>query len=110
MDLLYRLFYTAFSMAVVTAFMMPVILVLRVLLLKAPRKYIVYIWLLYFFRGICPVSLSSPFCISSKWNRKFHMLLSQLGLVEDGSSGKLRDGGGVFLNKAIPVEIKWPVQ
>ena len=99
MDLLYRLFYTAFSMAVVTAFMMPVILVLRVLLLKAPRKYIVYIWLLYFFRGICPVSLSSPFCISSKWNRKFHMLLSQLGLVEDGSSGIMKGWKSVFINE-----------
>lgn len=99
MDLLYRLFYTAFSMAVVTAFMMPVILVFRLLLLKAPRKYIVYIWLLYFSRGICPVSLSSPFCISSKWNREFHMLLPRLGLVIDDNSGIMKGWRSVFVNE-----------
>ena len=57
MDLLYRLFYTAFSMGIITAVMMPVILLLRLLLSKAPKKFIVFLWFLYFLKGICPISL-----------------------------------------------------
>ena len=54
MDLLYRLFYTIFSMSVIIAVIVPVVLVLRLLLAKAPKICIVYLWLLVFFRGICP--------------------------------------------------------
>lgn len=97
MDLLYRLFYTAFSMGIITSVMMPVILLLRFLLSKAPRKYTVYIWLLYFLRGICPVSLSSPLCLSSQWNRKFHMLLTQLGLEIKNNTGIMNGWRSVFI-------------
>lgn len=98
MDLLYRLFYTAFSMGIVTIVIMPVILLLRLLLSKAPKKYAVFLWLLYFLRGICPVSLSSPLCLSSKWNRQFHMLLGQLGLEIKDNSGIMKGWRSVFIN------------
>lgn len=98
MDLLYRLFYTAFSMAIITIVMIPVILILRLMLSKAPRKYIVFLWILYFLRGICPVSLSSPLCLVSKWNREFHMALAQLGLEIKDNSGIMKGWRSVFIN------------
>ena len=98
MDLLYRLFYTAFSMGIITTVMMPVILLLRLMLSKAPKKYIVFLWILYFLRGICPVSLSSPLCLVSKWNREFHMALAQLGLEIKDNSGIMKGWRSVFIN------------
>lgn len=98
MDLLYRLFYTAFSMGIIISVMIPVILLLRLLLSKAPRKYIVFLWLLYFFKGICPVSLSSPLCLSSKLNREFHMVMAQLGLEIKDNSGIMKGWRNVFIN------------
>lgn len=98
MDLLYRLFYTVFSMSIITFIITPVILILRFLLSKAPKKYIVDLWLLLFFRGICPVSMSSPFCLRKSWNRAFHRLLSQIGLDISGDLGIMRGWMDVFNN------------
>jgi len=98
MDLLYRLFYTVFSMAAVTGIMMPVILVLRFLLLKAPKKYIIYLWLLLFLRGICPVSLSSPVCLIKPLNRWFHKMLSQTGIDIKDNTGIMKGWLAVFNN------------
>lgn len=99
MDLLCKLFYTVFSMAAVSVFIMPVILLMRLILHKAPKKYIVYMWLLYFVRGICPVSVSSPFCLVKKWNRKFHMLLAQLGLEINDNAGIMKGWLSVFIHE-----------
>lgn len=99
MDLLYRLFYTVFSMAAVSAVIMPFILLMRFILHKAPKKYIVYMWLLYFIRNICPVSLSSPLCFTKKWNRKFYMLFSQLGLEINDNTGIMKGWRSVFTNE-----------
>lgn len=96
MDLLYRLFYTAFSMGIITCIMTPVILLIRFLLLKAPKKYSVSLWLLLFFRGICPISMSSPICFKRSWNRAFHRLLSQIGLDISGNVGIMRGWSDVF--------------
>lgn len=98
MDLLYRLFYTAFSLGVITAFMVPVIVLLRLLLNKAPKKYIVYMWIILFFRGICPVSMSSPICLQSSWNRAFHRMLLQLGLNIFDETGIMKSWRSVFIN------------
>lgn len=98
MDLLYRLFYTVFSMSVIITVIVPVVLVLRLLLAKAPKIYIVYLWLLVFFRGICPVSLSSTFSIIETLNRKFHVLLSQTGLEIIDSIGIMKGWTSVFTN------------
>lgn len=98
MDLLYRLFYTVFSMSVIIAVIVPVVLILRLLLAKAPKICIVYLWLLVFVRGICPVSLSSIFSIVPAWNRKFHVFLSQAGLEIIDSTGIMKGWASVFIN------------
>lgn len=98
MDLLYRLFYTVFSMGIITCITVPVVLVLRFLLAKAPKKYIVNLWMLLFFRGICPVSMSSPFCLKRSWNRLFHIILSQAGLDISGETSIMRGWRDVFNN------------
>lgn len=98
MGLLYRLFYTVFSMSIITSIMVPVIIVLRFLLSKAPRKYSVSLWMLLFFRGICPVSMSSPLCFKTSLNRTFHRVLSQLGLSISGDTGIMRGWTDVFNN------------
>ena len=90
MDLLYRLFYTAFSMAIITGAMIPVVLVIRLMLSKAPKKYSVWLWLLLFLRGICPISMSSPLCFKAFLNRAFHRLLAQIGLDISGGTGIMR--------------------
>lgn len=98
MDLLYRLFYTAFSMAIITGAMIPVVLVIRLMLSKAPKKYSVWLWLLLFLRGICPISMSSPLCFKAFLNRAFHRLLAQIGLDISGGTGIMRSWLDVFSN------------
>ncbi len=108
MDLLYRLFYTAFSMGLITCTMTPVILILRFLLSKTPKKYIVDLWMVLFFRGICPVSMSSPLCIKKSWNRAFHRLLSQMGISIGTESSIMKGWYAVFENE-ISVDISYKV-
>lgn len=99
MDLLYRLYYTVFSMGVITVGMVPVVMLMRLLLYKASKKYIVYMWLLLFSRGICPVSMSSPVSINKSLSRNFHMLLAQTGLkIEDGA-GIMKGWMSVYNNR-----------
>lgn len=95
---LYRLSYTIFSLAIISAVMMPIILILRLFLLKAPRKYVVYLWILLFCRSICPISMSSPLCIVSVWNRRFHMFISGMGLEIMGDLGIMTGWKSVFDN------------
>ncbi len=99
MDLLYRLFYTAFSLAAVAAATAPLVFILRVVLRGAPKKYSVYLWLLFFFRSVCPVSMSSPLCLISSLNRSFHLLLSHIGIKISNVDGVMSSWIDVFLNE-----------
>lgn len=80
MDILYRLFYTVFSMSCMIVVLTPFVLLLRFLLRKLPRKFSVALWTIFYFRAICPVGMSSPICLFGKWNRQFHILLRSIGL------------------------------
>lgn len=63
MNILYSLFYTVFLLAIVSAAALPVILFIRFIVINIPKKFIMYLWMLYLVRSICPVSLSSIFAI-----------------------------------------------
>lgn len=52
-----------------------------------------------FFRGICPVSMSSPLCVKKSWNRAFHRLLSQMGLSIGTDSSIMKGWFSVFENE-----------
>lgn len=99
MKLLYGLFYTSFSLAVVSAFALVVVLLIRFIIVKVPKKYFMCLWWLFLIRSICPVSLSSIYSLSPGINRKFHMFLESIGLSFDEQGGVLTGWQSVFVQQ-----------
>lgn len=99
MKLLYGLFYTSFSLAVVSAFALVVVLLIRFIIVKVPKKYFMCLWWLFLIRSICPVSLSSIYSLSPGINRKFHMFLELIGLSFDEQGGVLTGWQSVFVRQ-----------
>ena len=80
LDYIYKLFFTVISMSVIGAGLVPIVVIIRFVIAKAPKKYMVWMWLLICLRVLCPISLSSPLCINTEWNRKFHIMMTKIGL------------------------------
>ena len=99
LKLLYGLFYTSFSLAVVSAFALVVVLLIRFIIVKVPKKYFMCLWWLFLIRSICPVSLSSIYSLSPGINRKFHMFLELIGLSFDEQGGVLTGWQSVFVRQ-----------
>lgn len=99
MKLLYGLFYTSFSLAVVSAFALVVVLLIRFIIVKVPKKYFMCLWWLFLIRSICPVSLSSIYSLSPEINRKFHIFLEAIGLSFDEQGGVLTGWQSVFVRQ-----------
>lgn len=107
-DYLYRIFYVILAMDLVAIALFPVMLVLRFIMRNMHRKYVVWLWRLYFFRIICPVSLSSVFCIVPTWNRAYHRVLALTGLEVQGEYGFLTGWHTVFetgIQTTIPYRV-----
>lgn len=96
MDWLYRIFYIVFAMEVAAVVLFPLLLLFRVLAHNLPKKNMLHLWRLYFFRIICPIAISSPFSIVSGWNRWFHRFMSSLGLTMETQGGLLRSWSSVL--------------
>lgn len=96
MDVLYRIFYVVFAMDLAAVVLFPIVLVLRFLMRDMHRKYMVWIWRFYFLRIVCPISISSVFCIVPAWNRLYHQILLSLGLSLKGDYGILTSWYTVF--------------
>ena len=60
MELLTTVFQTLLSMALTALPVTAVVLLVRLLLKKAPKKYSYALWLVVAFRLACPVALESP--------------------------------------------------
>ena len=101
MNILYSLFYTVFLLAIVSAAALPVILFIRFIVINIPKKFIMYLWMLYLVRSICPVSLSSIFAIVPSFNRKVHIFMETMGLSFVSNGGSLKDGRA-FLTSRLP--------
>lgn len=99
MKLLYGLFYTSFSLAVVSAFALVAVLLIRFIIVKVPKKYFMCLWWLFLIRSICPVSLSSIYSLSPGINRKFHIFLEVIGLSFDEQGGVLTGWQSVFVRQ-----------
>lgn len=99
MKLSYGLFYTSFSLAVVSAFALVVVLLIRFIIVKVPKKYFMCLWWLFLIRSICPVSLSSIYSLSPGINRKFHIFLELIGLSFDEQGGVLTGWQSVFVRQ-----------
>lgn len=99
MKLLYGLFYTSFSLAVVSAFALVVVLLIRFIIVKVPKKYFMCLWWLFLIRSICPVSVSSIYSLSPGINRKFHIFLELIGLSFDEQGGVLTGWQSVFVRQ-----------
>lgn len=80
MDILYRLFYTVFSMSCMLVVLLPLVFLLRFLFRKLPGKFTVALWTIFYIRAVCPLGLTSPVVLFSEWNRRFHLLLRAVGL------------------------------
>ena len=99
LKLLYGLFYTSFSLAVVSAFALVVVLLIRFIIVKVPKKYFMCLWWLFLIRSICPVSLSSIYSLSPGINRKFNIFLELIGLSFDEQGGVLTGWQSVFVRQ-----------
>lgn len=106
MNILYSLFYTVFSLALVSAAALPVILFIRFIIINTPKKFVLYLWGLYLVRCICPISLSSIFAVSPSFNRKVHMFLDNMGLTFVSEGGTLKGWQSVF-KEAFTVNINF---
>lgn len=57
------IFSKILSMSLSASFVIAAVLLLRLLLRKAPKKYSYFLWLLVFFRLLCPFSIESAFSL-----------------------------------------------
>lgn len=63
MDDLYRILYKIINMGITGTIAIAVVLVVRMMLCKAPRKYSYMLWGIVLFRLLCPVSLPAGFSV-----------------------------------------------
>lgn len=56
-----KLFLEVVNMSITASIVLAVVLVLRLLLVRAPRRFSYLLWGIVLFRLLCPVSLPSPF-------------------------------------------------
>lgn len=108
MELLYRLFYTVFSMSCMVMVLLPVVLVLRFFFRRLSRSFTMALWTVLYLRAICPVGMSSPVCLVGSWNRRFHMLLRSVGLQISPNRGLLTSWRYVFQGE-IEVSVPYMV-
>lgn len=108
MELLYRLFYTAFSMSCMATLLFPAVLFLRLFFRHLPRKYTIFLWDALFLRAVCPVGMSSPVALIDSWNRQFHILLRSIGLQIAPNQGLLTSWRAVYqgnLEVTVPYRV-----
>ena len=86
---LYRFFYTVIAMEAAAVSLFLPLLFLRVVISGLPKKYMVWLWRLYFLRIGCPIQISSTFSIVPAWNRSYHRFLADVGLDIDAQHGGL---------------------
>ncbi len=86
---LYRFFYIVIAMEAAAVSLFLPLLFLRVVISGLPKKYMVWLWRLYFLRIVCPIQISSTFSIVPAWNRSYHQFLADVGLDIDAQHGGL---------------------
>ncbi len=96
MDWLFRIFYTVLSLGILMIALLPVIGIFRFLLRNYEKKYAIWGWRIFFLRSICPVALSSAFCLFTSVNRKYHLLLTNLGLTVKEKGGIMNSWRAVY--------------
>lgn len=104
MDWLFRFFYTVLSLGVLMIALLPFIVVFRFLLRNFEKKYTIWGWSIFFLRSICPVALSSAFCLFPVVNRKYHLLLADFGLNVKGKSGIMNSWRVVYQGEVSATE------
>lgn len=98
MEWLCRIFYTVLSMGILGVCLLPLVLIVRFLMGSFEKKHMLWQWRLVYLRCICPIAMSSLFCLVPSWNRRFHLFLSGLGLKIENSNGIMQGWGAVFQN------------
>ena len=86
---LYRFFYIVIAMEAAAVSLFLPLLFLRVVISGLPKKYMVWLWRLYFLRIVCPIQISSTFSIVPPWNRSYHRFLADVGFDIDAQHGGL---------------------
>ena len=86
---LYRFFFIVIAMEAAAVSLFLPLLFLRVVISGLPKKYMVWLWRLYFLRIVCPIQISSTFSIVPPWNRSYHRFLADVGLDIDAQHGGL---------------------
>ena len=89
LDILYRVFYIVIAMEAAAVSLFLPLLFLRAVISGLPKKYMVWLWRLYFLRIMCPIQISSTFSIVPAWNRGYHRFLADVGLDINAQHGGL---------------------
>lgn len=97
-DWLCRIFYTVLSMGILGICLLPPMLIIRFLMGSYEKRHMLWQWRLIYLRCICPIAMSSLFCLVPSWNRQFHLFLAGLGLTIENSNGIMQGWGAVFQN------------
>ena len=61
--MLYNVFAKIIDMSIIATVVIAVVLIIRALIFKAPKKYAYILWAIVGIRLICPVGISSPLSI-----------------------------------------------
>lgn len=78
-----KLFLQILEMSVTAGYCILVVLVLRLLIKRLPKLYSYILWIVVYFRLVCPVSVNSVFSlvrVQSQWNRDLPSIMTRIGL------------------------------
>lgn len=80
MEYLYKIFFVIITLSAVMVLLLPIVVLLHFFFRKHAKSYMLWGWKLIYLRSICPVALTSIICFFPAFNRKFHLLLSNLDI------------------------------
>lgn len=96
MNLLYRMFFLILCMAGVMLLSMPLVLLVRLLLRRHRRKYVMWEWRFVYLRAVCPLAMTSILLLIPGLNYKFHRFLTSLGFTMEDAGGTVFHWKDIF--------------
>ena len=103
-----RLFFTVLNMSFTASVVIPVVILLRLLLKKAPRKFSYFLWGIVLFRLICPVVPQVDFGLIP--NVKLFDMMEEAGRETlESTPWKEQMGEPVFVTEGVMEETQEPV-
>lgn len=96
MEILYRTFFYIVTMTLLMVLALPLVLIMRFILRRHRRKYMMWEWRLVYLRMICPLAMTSLLFVIPGLNRGYHLLLNSLGFTMQGVKGVMFHWSDIF--------------